>query len=342
MQDQKRRQRCVWIWLGCFGWISTGLVWGQTTSGPVLREAVVRTRSVGQVCALGVKCGQRVHWGSGTVIGKWRSRWAVLTCYHTLFREGRHTVDAGGGPGYAAELIAAEPGWDLAVLVFEAPHWGCVSLGTEIPETQADVETAAFPEGREYRSRIAHYVGTWGNRGDLLIDTELQGGESGGGLFAQGRLVGVLWGTDARAGQSLAVSLVRIREFLQRRNVQIEPCTPAAIPQPPANNPPTSPSEPSVLRDQVKQLQARLELWERQGERELTLLKQELAEVKLRAAVPGPRGETGPRGEAGPQGARGPPGGDADVTVIRGELSALKEAFRKLEASLIVEVTPLP
>jgi len=302
-----------------------------------LRSASVRTRSVVQDCGLGRACLIRAQWGSGTVIGRWRGQWAVLTCWHTLFRNGTHTVDRGDGVRYPATLIAAEPSLDLAVLTFAAESWGCLSLAEQSPARGEWLTRGGFPGGQQYQELQVRYEGRCGGRADLLLTSAAQQGESGGGIISQGGLVGVLWGTDPRAGQSLAVSLEQIREFLQRRNIQIEPCgtsqptspgTPVSPPTPPAVvQSPTVPVIPSTadtcrcateireLRSHLAQLVAQQAQASRSVARALEERLKSLQEHGASAA---------------------------QLIQIRQEVAQLRQEFREFEATLIVEITPIP
>lgn len=329
-------------WLCCLLGL-TGLWWSVELDGAdlvasqtALRSASVRTRSVVQDCQLGKACWMRTQWGSGTVVGRWRGKWAVLTCYHTLFRSGTHTVDGGDGVRYPAELIAAEPRDDLAVLVFTAERWGCVPLAQQAPTRGEWLWQAGFPGGAEYRQRTVQALGCSGTRGDLLLGQESQMGESGGGIISQGGLVGVLWGTDSRAQESLAVSLERVQEFLRRRNVQLEPCE-AAPTDPRPGTPPSAPPQPAPtdaipppvvgpkppatdacagLLIEVQQLRARMGLLERSGRESLQRLEREIQELQQRPIT--------------------------NEAALRREIAGLRKQLHDWQTSIIVEIEALP
>src|SRR5689334_18317625 len=113
--------RYVWSFLILFfvGLGSGSGVWGDEPPVPELapeRLASVVVRSVRQICEPRAPCVTRTTYGSGTIIGKFRGRYAVLTCSHILQNRAAHTVQV-DGVVHQAYLIAIDPKVDLALVV---------------------------------------------------------------------------------------------------------------------------------------------------------------------------------------------------------------------------------
>lgn len=171
--------------------------------GRQLRDALVRVRS-----------GDGS--GSGTVVWSGDGKSVVLTAAHVLSRGAEHTVRA-AGKWHAAQVLASDPAADLAALLVAAP----------LPAAPvADADPADGAEVTMYGvtslwSRGAITGGmTLEGRAVYTLGYDSDGGDSGGGVFANGHLVGVHCGkvgdTRAAVGKPYCTAAGPVRAFLAR------------------------------------------------------------------------------------------------------------------------------
>lgn len=145
-----------------------------------------------------------VNGGAGTVIAANEEALWVLSCEH-IFKEGglivakfsfglemKGTVVKDGGPGL-----------DLALGRF--PHkfknWRdirVIPVANKAPKGGQIVECTGFgvdgDGGDDLRHWVAQIVGYDSGSGDMLMQTSVVSGDSGGGVIYAGELVGVIWG----------------------------------------------------------------------------------------------------------------------------------------------------
>lgn len=185
------------------------------------RIASVLVRSSKQVSEPGRPSHNRTSYGSGTIIGKWRGRYAVLTCSHILLNEGRHTVQA-DGVVYNADLIAIDPKPDLALLVFSARRsFPCIPLAAQSPRAECTVRTCGYPGAGTLTANLTVVQGYQGNR-NVVLRFFNQIGESGGGVFRNGELTGIMWGHDKATGTTLGTIVEQAHSFLKNNHVQFD------------------------------------------------------------------------------------------------------------------------
>lgn len=162
------------------------------------------------VCRLLIEAGQVANYGSGTLIKRDGDRCAILTCAH-LFLAGRvETVTAcfPYAPFLRVHLHAISRDCDLAILTAD-------SGAADLPTITQPVELAPrtprpgeglFWSGYNTRGEIRMHSGTLRgycrlSRAEGCCMMALNGiaedGNSGGPIFTKdGKLAGVIWGTD--------------------------------------------------------------------------------------------------------------------------------------------------
>lgn len=154
----------------------------------------------------------REHWyGSGTCVSSNGNRAVVLTAAHVVryASQGRVTVTFPNGLHLAARVRYANPERDIAVLVVETKQFlPTVPVGQRTPRPGEPVKSIGYPGGGRQRTLAGRVIsiGRWSGYTEASMSAAQ--GHSGGGLFHDGRLVGVLWGSG---GTSLYASLDDIR-----------------------------------------------------------------------------------------------------------------------------------
>lgn len=234
--------------------------------------------------------------GSGTCVDASNGVARIVTCKH-IFRAAMAAWDSHAvfilidGRWQKGKCLGVASNTDLAVVEVRA-----ALVPTEIDDTESsdkgeDAESVGFPETAEVTTRLRHRISGMSTNGEILTDTRVLPGTSGGGLFLRGRLRGVIVESAASPRDRLSVAIhgrivrnlldnMRIRCRCRSRSQQV---IAPPVPPPPADYVPPI-QGPSVVAGP-------------KGD-------------------PGTPGERGPKGDAGPQGERGPAGRDADASLI--------------------------
>lgn len=253
-----------------------------------------------------VSCSPYLDWGSGTAIANQSGQTYIATCRHIFdaaraanWSNFRATVYS-GGKAMQARLIDVDPRYDLALLLVNGVIPAAEIDGTDEDLSADELQAAGYPFGRPELTSSRQRIVNVDRNGNLITDSEIHSGMSGGGLFRRGRLVGVLWGcgnvekkayaTDSRLLKSM-VEKHRIRcRYYHGRNRLVAPTPPFRdSSEPPPVVPPGVPPPPI-----------------------------EPGKEPAPAPLPPERGQTGPPGPPGP------PGPVANLDEIKQRLSALE------------------
>jgi thiol-disulfide isomerase/thioredoxin len=150
----------------------------------------------------------RVFNGSGTLIGNRR----VLTCEH-LFRElvsdvlcviKRVEIE------YPATVLMTDKRRDLSVLQI-GNDFPCVEIAAKTAPCGADVISIGSTDGTmiEHQHQVVSLY-----KNDIVISGQEYEGRSGGGVFSEGRLVGVVQARAVKDNRSICASVDSIKAFL--------------------------------------------------------------------------------------------------------------------------------
>lgn len=152
-----------------------------------------------------------MHAGSATIIANYADRDAVLTCNH-LFSEGvgRITVCFADGRTFGANLLKQDRRADLAVLEIASCGVPAVPPAGADPPIGRTLIACGFGHG-DFRTIRGTLLGYAAGPGPAMFELSgaARSGDSGGPVLdAQGRLVGVVWGTDGRVVVATSASAV--------------------------------------------------------------------------------------------------------------------------------------
>jgi hypothetical protein len=207
--------------LGCLAEaVIVSAVCGQCADGSCRVSGPVPTQPHPAVCRIDNRMERFGNLGTGTLIDSRDGKGLVLTCAH-LFREGTGniTVKFADGSVHQARLLDRDPTWDLAALEIDAPVAQPVPIADGYPRQGDAVKSCGYGPNGQYACNSGQVLGYTTAQGTSSFEWfDLTGaarqGDSGGPVFdRQGRLCGVLWGTDGRTIG--ATYCGRIRKFLQ-------------------------------------------------------------------------------------------------------------------------------
>jgi len=233
------------------------------------------------VCRLEVGAGQMKSVGTGTAISSNGQQSAILTARHVVERVNTPVVaifpDGTRLSGYTA-VICYEADAAIVVVQGRAPQLAFVA--SELPAMHAVVWYGGFDGRQGWQHRAGRLVRQT-SAGDWVITGPARGGDSGGPVWTNEGIVGVIWGTDGR--ETLCTSLPQLVNFFEskryvfpwnawledrkdaRQHGQVLPAqpmpnapvlpppassqpAPVPAPQPPAGSPPAHPAFLEVLQ----------------------------------------------------------------------------------------------
>lgn len=153
--------------------------------------------------------------GSGTSVARSASGGTlIITNHHVIDGQQRVLVHAGNGGSAPATVVAIDRANDLALLSVRA-EWPYVKLGSEV-SIGTPVQFRAFDAGvtfRKYFGQVANRYHGAGSGGFFATGAS-RSGNSGGGVYSQGRLVGVVWGNPS--GGTALVPIGPVRALVER------------------------------------------------------------------------------------------------------------------------------
>lgn len=289
----------------------------------------------------------RVTWangvGSGTNVARLPNGGTLVVTNHHVI-EGTETVNLENGVGEKStgHVVASDRDADVALVATPA-RWPIAKLGDDVT-VGAAIQFRGFSRGRGLRK----YFGTVSRRFSDSSGFQASGcrsisGDSGGGAYSQGRLVGVIWG-DALDGTGTAFAPIsRVKALMQRvlgKAPPTSPATPQLEPLPPR---PQAPSPDTQSRCECPQqfvaINARLEQIETRLSANSTAIQ---ANVTAISKFPDRPGVPGPAGPAGPKGDKGEPGDGGNNAELQQTIEALSKRLADIEARTPVKYDIIP
>jgi hypothetical protein len=147
-----------------------------------------------QPTAMDIRVECRAARGSGTAVARAEGGGTlVVTSHHVVDGQSQVTLRSGSGSSAPATLIATDVSSDLALLLVPE-KWPIVKLGDEIT-IGTPVQFRAFDAGVAFRKYFGKVVSKYvGGGGGYFATGASVPGNSGGGVYSHGKLVGVVWG----------------------------------------------------------------------------------------------------------------------------------------------------
>ena len=163
--------------------------------------------------------------GSGTAVARAASGGTlIVTNHHVVQGQSSIVLRNGSGQSSTARLVAQDQANDL-VLLEVAQKWPFVKLGDDV-SIGTPLQFRAFDAGvtfRKYYGQVKSGYQSPGSGGFFATGSSVPG-NSGGGVYNDGQLVGVVWGNPN--GGTAFVPVTCVRRLLDRVLVE-EPATPA-------------------------------------------------------------------------------------------------------------------
>lgn len=194
--------------------------------------------------------------GSGTAVARLADGGTgIITNHHVVKGQSTVTLHAGDGQTAVGHVAVTDAANDLA-LVTIAERWPIVTLGDDVA-LGTPVQFRAFDQGlrfRKYYGRVVSEYTQAGAAAGYFASGASVEGNSGGGVYHQGKLVGVIWGNPA--GQTALVRMGPVRQLLSRLPTRspLQRSSRPALPHPHA-----SPHPPCDCEERWAALDARLE-----------------------------------------------------------------------------------
>lgn len=237
-----------------------------------------------------------------------------------------------GGKTAKATLVAIDKGKDLALWKLPA---AAVTEVAELPDKQPEGPMTAigYPAGvatahvKQLKFREQYQKGSRFDWQCEVLEGRFEGGDSGGGVFLDGKLAGVIHGKETRSvcpGDGRQCRLVTylhcvcfrdMREFVDSHAALIADCRDGQPPSfaggtpPPANDQPYDGKGPRPKDlDSDKAMAAEIDRLRKEVadcKLQIANCKSQIEQQQAKASAPGPSGE---RGAAGANGAPGPKG----------------------------------
>lgn len=275
------------------------------------------------------------------------------------------------GTAFKAKLVAFDRKHDLSLFITARKNtlYGVPIVDTWDQATAA-VTVCGYPRGKGPKKRDAYYAGESRAQGSMdrwLFTVKerpyIIGGDSGCGVFIDGRLMGVLSHRKKRYSKDtepnptlLCTPASNLKAFMDANCKGLAGCPPWGCPRPGTNPytnrdgtnndeqgpvappPPRFDPNPNVNIQPPRRNDKERDVVIEQLVSEIESLKDQVADLSKRKddVVIGAPGEPGPPGPAGPPGPQGEPGsnGDADVSRVERELEILRKNLETLTSTV--------
>lgn len=297
--------------------------------------------------------GFRTGMGSGVLAARSASGGTIaLTNWH-VGNSGYAYVVLSDGRKVRGQVVGSDKQNDLSAIDIPV-SLQYTSIATHSP-TGVTVTVRAFDNGVNFRK----YEGITAT-GNTLLNAYSVGGNSGSGLYYQGRLVGILWGN--RQNRLAYADVGAIRRLLDRVRAQYQVCDisvttqvqQASDPGPEQSNATPLPNANCNCVEKFKAILARQDKLETDIRKVSTNLDATIdaridAKVEALGLTKLPeRGEPGPAGPRGPQGIQGeqgPPGKDAplaNTAPLEARITQLENQLAEIRANTPVSFDIVP
>ena len=173
---------------------------------------------------------QHEHYGSGTIVNKKDDCFYILSCAHNLKHKDVYQSQVyvyHANSKYFAQVLKYDLDKDLSLLRVNAPTKAkvmqIVEQEKEDYKLNEEVFKSGFPRGEDYlltKGKISMKIEEEDKTPLLTVDFTSIPGESGGGIYRNGRLIGVLFGNfTLNPGQVVVTTATRhpqISQFLEK------------------------------------------------------------------------------------------------------------------------------
>ena len=167
------------------------------------------------VCRIEVGTGPVKAIGTGMAVSSNGQQTAILTARHVAGRVGLPAAamfpDGTRLVGWTSVLCHEA---DVAIIVVEGRAPQLILIAPETPAMGTLVAYGGFDGGRGWQHRMGRLVQQT-LTGDWVITGPARGGDSGGPVWTDAGLVGVIWGTDGR--ETLCTSLPQLINFFESK-----------------------------------------------------------------------------------------------------------------------------
>lgn len=211
--------RTLILWLMLAAPVLGAPTWSATPDAPHLNAAVE--------VSLPMRGGIGGFGGAGTVVGADSRYIYVLTCHHVI-SDGilsRAKAKWRNGATLPGRVVASQAKPDLALIVLDhqidPSGLLCVPLASSSPSKGTLVEVTGYGVDGNGGGDLRHfYAEVLGYGPELILKTSVVSGDSGGGVFSKGTLVGVIYGGPNNTGgfvhPASATNVEQIRAFVQK------------------------------------------------------------------------------------------------------------------------------
>ncbi len=149
--------------------------------------------------------------GSGTAVARLASGGTlIVTNHHVIRDQSRVTLHSGDGRRTIGQVAARDPANDLVAVAIDA-SWPIVNLGDDVT-VGTPVQFRAYDAGLRFRKYFGNVHSEYqqaGSAGGYFATGASVAGNSGGGVYSRGQLVGVVWGNPNGGTAFIRIGPVR-------------------------------------------------------------------------------------------------------------------------------------
>lgn len=199
-------------------------------------------------------------YGSGVLVEVTGNRGLVLSCAHlfdpagpifVMFPTNRQWV-----PG---RLLHLDKTYDLSVIIIENPPVQSASIYQGAPQKGISIRFEGYQRTGILRAILGKVLGYTTTRGvttyeTIVVSGAAQDGDSGGPIYSDGKVIGIIWGTDGQ--KTYGTYCGRILVFLEEAKKKLQP--PFQEPAAPSEGISDLESSLAAMQSKLQQLEERL------------------------------------------------------------------------------------